>query len=683
MMDFGNLEQLRSKLREIQSFHLAAMNYYASDDHRGFFHQPRNRTTASLSSTATCASSVVRGGLWGNPNAKWGDATAIVDRLLEGDRTGAGLEPNNPFHLAFITESCLDIVDAEEKRLATNKASASSADQQEDVKLQTLQSRVETRLNSEIIPRLIGHLDSHTEAADSLFETRGAINIKPYPPSAYLTQLVFRVLQRRETWRNQLKDRKLNAAVVKWARGEIERQVVFLVTKSRISDPLQLAYAIALHASAQKGADISPEEQTLVHSALELFFKSQTETGLWPPSQPLFHYPEVGDAHAFEYELLTQLLLTRPLFEDLLEYLGNLERSLDQLSKSVFRLTLRDGATARAWASGHHPQFSGPESWSTACVYDFVYALDRLTAEATRRAAFAEVGVPYQPPQLVLDIDAATFASPRTFLDAQIYVGGGPESLRATMIEYLIKPILKERLTISQGRSFSTTTRMSAMLFGPPGTSKTALAKAIAELLRWPLLSVDPSYLVQDGFERLYFRSNLLFRMLSRLEETVVFLDEFDEMGRSRTESSELLSRFITTSMLPKLAAINAERRVIFLLATNYVSNFDIAFSRDGRFDLMFQVMPPTVDEKLRFWPLLKDLIENRPSKEHAGLKEKLNVLTYLETVELYRRLRGADGDIGRQLDDIWEDCIMRRKEKGSEKTWAEKCIDERKYVRL
>ena len=60
-----------------------------------------------------------------------------------------------------------------------------------------------------------------------------------------------------------------------------------------------------------------------------------------------------------------------------------------------------------------------------------------------------------------------------------------------------------------------------------------------------------------------------------------------------------MLSRFITTAMLPKLAAINKERKIVFLLATNFISGFDAAFRRGGRFDMLLQVMPPNLAAKL------------------------------------------------------------------------------------
>jgi SpoVK/Ycf46/Vps4 family AAA+-type ATPase len=93
--------------------------------------------------------------------------------------------------------------------------------------------------------------------------------------------------------------------------------------------------------------------------------------------------------------------------------------------------------------------------------------------------------------------------------------------------------------------------------------------------------------------------ANKLFGAMAMAEQIVVLLDEFDEIGRNRSGNEDLVSRFITTAMLPKLAAINRTRKIVFLLATNCVSDFDAAFSRGGRFDMLLQVMPPTFEEKL------------------------------------------------------------------------------------
>ena len=70
---------------------------------------------------------------------------------------------------------------------------------------------------------------------------------------------------------------------------------------------------------------------------------------------------------------------------------------------------------------------------------------------------------------------------------------------------------------------------MSAIFFGPPGTSKTELTKTIAEYLGWPRLVVDPSYFVKTGMDNIQAQADKLFSMMSVVERVVVLLDEFDE----------------------------------------------------------------------------------------------------------------------------------------------------------
>jgi SpoVK/Ycf46/Vps4 family AAA+-type ATPase len=168
-------------------------------------------------------------------------------------------------------------------------------------------------------------------------------------------------------------------------------------------------------------------------------------------------------------------------------------------------------------------------------------------------------------------------------------------SLTKTMFGCFAKPPALHSNSVRKGRSLPKTCPMSALLYGPPGTSKTEWAKMLANFLGWPLLSVDPSYIIAEGMDRVYAMTNKLFSMLSIAEEIVVLLDEFDEMGRDRTRSDNVLSRFFTTAMLPKLMRLIRAVGIVFLLATNYLSEFDNAFTRDGRFDMRAQIMQPNI----------------------------------------------------------------------------------------
>lgn len=257
-----------------------------------------------------------------------------------------------------------------------------------------------------------------------------------------------------------------------------------------------------------------------------------------------------------------------------------------------------------------------------------MYRLDRLTAEQIRRVIFEELDVVYDPPGEAKG-DRRVFAP--KFLDCPLRYNDQQLSLRDTLYEKFVNPIAKELRRVAEGRRMAKDTPMSAIFFGPPGTSKTQLARAISEYLAWPRLMVDPSYFVKTGMDNIQSQADKLFSMLSAAERIVVLLDEFDEMVRARERSEDVLSRFLTTAMLPKLATINKSRKIVFLVATNYIENFDLAISRRGRFDLIIQVMPPTLASKLRYWTTVQQKLEAFNLNDNTHVRSILELLTYDE----------------------------------------------------
>jgi hypothetical protein len=668
--DFLALERLKKYLGSIRLNHEATMNHYVSGDRRGFYHQPQNGGAASRSSTATCVSSLVRAGLW-RPEFKqlWDRTNEVAEKLLARPWASAGLKANNPFTLSFIAEGVLDLETA----------------------YPDYPNHGDHRMivEEEIAPKILKYL-SRT----------GGISIHPYPESAYLTQLAFRVVKRLEKVKPDL-EKKIH----KWAKTEINKQIALLTARSRVADALQLAYALILARTSASDEQVSPEEKQIFDSSLAEFFGVQNEDGSWPYSRPLFHYPNVGNAYCFEFELLTQLLDCVGLRSDLLTYIPKLHQAAQLLQSIRFELNPKKPGTVIGWASGHHPQIEGPESWSTASVYDFAHALDRLVAEAIRRVVFSEIGAIYSPPSPAPEMSPEAFAP--GFLDADIHYNNQTFSLRETIAKAFVMPIAKTAHMVARGGQLPTSTPMSGIFFGPPGTSKTQLARMISRFLGWPQLSVDPSYLVQEGLDRIQAMANRLFTMLAMTEQVVVLLDEFDEMGRDRARNREVLSRFITTAMLPKLARINEERKIVFLLATNYVSGFDAAFSRGGRFDMLIQVMPPNLKAKRVKWPILSDVLAKADDDEQRVICEKLQNLTFTETEQLVSKLRQemTAAQASAQIEAAWKDATLNKPnviegEPGQETgeaeraegyrgnvlgapKWKDTCVTERTHIRI
>jgi SpoVK/Ycf46/Vps4 family AAA+-type ATPase len=132
--------------------------------------------------------------------------------------------------------------------------------------------------------------------------------------------------------------------------------------------------------------------------------------------------------------------------------------------------------------------------------------------------------------------------------------------------------------------------------------------------------------------------------MLESCEQIVVFMDEFDELVRSRESSQgELESRFLTTAMLPKLAHLSDRRRVVYLLATNHLEEFDVAIRRPGRFDKIYFVLPPKFEAKARKWNVFKNVMATLEPEEAAEIEGSIADLTYAEAESLALVLDAAN----------------------------------------
>lgn len=632
---FQKLEALRRFLAELRTTHVDSLSKYYHESSNGFARKQDN-LKLSLASTSTCLASLMAAGLWDSPVCQaWKDRTDdLVDGLLSAELQSAQLT-GTVFTIAFVVEALI---------LLRENGAVLDADQQSSL----------IKANEELDQSLKDR--SHP----------GAVSVKEYPPTAYVTQLVVRVLDRQ----NAL-DPGLREQVRDWSVGEINRQIALFANDEKTADIYALAYATILMAQLFPPGESTPEQVRLAHSALDLLFKKQLPDGSWPLGRPLFHYPEAGNAYCFEYEMLVQLLSTSSLQALLLEYLDQLGKAAYALETRAFRFQLGQ----LAWASGHHPQSKGPESWSTASVFHFLYALDRVVAEAIRRTVFAHLDQEYRP---VKSSDTACTIFTSDFLDSNVDTGDSSESLKKVVDKFVLD-IAKNSAAISSGRPLHDPPAMSAIFFGPPGTSKTHLARMVAKYLGWPYLAIDPSHLVRDGMDKVQSQANRLFNMLAAAEQIVVLFDEFDEMVRERgAVGVEAISRFLTTTMLPKLTTINERRKIVFILATNHIEQFDFAISRLGRFDRIIQIMPPTGAEKKRKWPTLARL--------STDCKADLELLTHSECQKLVEVVNG-----GAALEDAFTkaiaNCTLRRiarvEANGTPVNWDRECSIQRQYIRL
>jgi hypothetical protein len=111
--DFSTLERLKNYLTTIRRNHVSTMAHYVSEPLTGFWHQPDKRYKSSLSSTATCVSSLVNANLWNHEKSPLSSRAAEVAAELISKRTSALLDQDNPFSLSFVAEGVLDLIDVQ------------------------------------------------------------------------------------------------------------------------------------------------------------------------------------------------------------------------------------------------------------------------------------------------------------------------------------------------------------------------------------------------------------------------------------------------------------------------------------------------------------------------------------------------------------------------------------------
>src|SRR5712664_4216014 len=135
------------------------------------------------------------------------------------------------------------------------------------------------------------------------------------------------------------------------------------------------------------------------------------------------------------------------------------------------------------------------------------------------------------------------------------------------------------------------------LLIGPPGTGKTLLARAVAGEAKVPFFSQSASEFVEAIVGVGASRVRDLFTKARSAAPAIIFIDELDAIGRSRSsgfriggndEQEQTLNQILT-----EMDGFEPGKGVIVLAATNRADVLDQALLRPGRFDRRVTLQPP------------------------------------------------------------------------------------------
>jgi cell division protease FtsH len=137
------------------------------------------------------------------------------------------------------------------------------------------------------------------------------------------------------------------------------------------------------------------------------------------------------------------------------------------------------------------------------------------------------------------------------------------------------------------------------LLMGPPGTGKTLLARAVAGEAGVPFFQMSASEFVEMIVGVGASRVRDLFAQAKAAAPAIIFIDELDAIGRSRSAAGPNFSgghderEQTLNQILTEMDGFDSGTGVIVLGATNRPEVLDPALLRPGRFDRRVAVQPP------------------------------------------------------------------------------------------
>ena len=163
-----------------------------------------------------------------------------------------------------------------------------------------------------------------------------------------------------------------------------------------------------------------------------------------------------------------------------------------------------------------------------------------------------------------------------------------------------------------------------ALLSGPPGTGKTMLAKATAGEAGVPFFSISGSEFVEIFVGVGASRVRDLFREARKSTPCIIFIDEIDAVGKSRSKSGGFGGNDeregTLNQILTEMDGFNTSEQVVVLAGTNRADVLDKALLRPGRFDRHISIDRPTMEGRKQIFAVhLKNIITNEDIDHLTG----------------------------------------------------------------
>ncbi len=167
---------------------------------------------------------------------------------------------------------------------------------------------------------------------------------------------------------------------------------------------------------------------------------------------------------------------------------------------------------------------------------------------------------------------------------------GGMEKVKEEIRLKIIHPLTHADLYKAYGKAIGG----GILMYGPPGCGKTHLARATAGEIKAAFISVGINDVLDMWIGNSERNLHSLFEQAREHRPCVLFFDEVDALGASRSDMRQHAGRQLINQFLAEMDGVKSSNEgVLILAATNAPWHLDPAFRRPGRFDRVLFVPPP------------------------------------------------------------------------------------------
>ncbi len=201
---------------------------------------------------------------------------------------------------------------------------------------------------------------------------------------------------------------------------------------------------------------------------------------------------------------------------------------------------------------------------------------------------------------------------------------GGMEELKEEIRMKIIHPIQHAEMFAQYGKAIGG----GILMYGPPGCGKTHLARATAGEINAGFISIGINDVLDMWIGNSEKNLHELFEQARRNTPCVMFFDEVDALGASRSDMKTSAGRHLINQFLSEMDGIESSNEgVLILAATNAPWHLDSAFRRPGRFDRILFVPPPDLDARAA---VLRILLKGKPVEnvDHVHVAKKAKDLS-------------------------------------------------------